>query len=166
MRWKLRNGTPVTIRPICPGDEPLMVQFHKTLSDESVHQRYFGQIELSQRIAHRRLARVCFNETGHEIALVADHRRRIGHEIIGVGRLSILEGGGVAEFAIVISDAWQGFGLGAHFLKRLVQIGREQKLKRVIGHILTDNLAMRRICGKAGFTLRREAGEWLAEILL
>ena len=31
------GGVEVTIRPIRPEDEPLMVKFHKTLSDRSVH---------------------------------------------------------------------------------------------------------------------------------
>ena len=59
--WKLRDGTPVTIRPIRPEDEPLMVAFHKTLSEESVHFRYFGSVKLEQRVAHERLTRICFN---------------------------------------------------------------------------------------------------------
>ena len=36
------GGVKVTIRPIRPEDEPLMVKFHKTLSDRSVYLRYFG----------------------------------------------------------------------------------------------------------------------------
>ena len=48
--WKLRDGTPVTIRPIRPEDEPLMVAFHKTLSEESVHLSVF-------RLAETRRAR-------------------------------------------------------------------------------------------------------------
>ena len=49
-QWKLRDGTPLTIRPIRPEDEPLMVQFHGTLSEESVHFRYFGIVELSSAL--------------------------------------------------------------------------------------------------------------------
>ena len=30
--WKLKNGTPITIRPIRPEDETLLVHFHQTLS--------------------------------------------------------------------------------------------------------------------------------------
>ena len=39
--WKLRDGTAVRIRPIRPEDEPMMVRFHKTLSDQSVRSRLF-----------------------------------------------------------------------------------------------------------------------------
>jgi acetyltransferase len=35
--WKLKDGSAVTIRPIRPEDEPLMVEFHQTLSERSVY---------------------------------------------------------------------------------------------------------------------------------
>ncbi|HEY5953876.1 MAG TPA: bifunctional acetate--CoA ligase family protein/GNAT family N-acetyltransferase [Terrimicrobiaceae bacterium] len=165
--WKLRDGTPVTIRPIRPEDEPLMVAFHKTLSEESVHFRYFGSLKLEQRVAHERLTRICFNDYDREIALVADHKSENGrHEILGVGRLSKVHGVDEAEFAIVISDQWQGKGLGTQFLKLLVKIGREEKLERIIGHILSDNRAMQRVSKKVGFGLRYDPAEenWRAEI--
>ncbi len=167
--WKLRDGTPATIRPIRPEDEPLMVAFHKTLSEESVHYRYFGALKLEERVAHERLTRICFNDYDREIALVADHKRHDGaHEILGVGRLSKTHGFEEGEFAIVISDQWQGHGLGTEFLKLLVRIGRREKLHRIFGHMLTDNIAMQRISRKAGFDLRYDAdeGEWKAEINL
>jgi ATP-grasp domain len=54
-RWNLVDGTPVTIRPIRPEDEPLMVTFHKSLSDETVHLPYFGFLGSDALIAHERL---------------------------------------------------------------------------------------------------------------
>jgi acetyltransferase len=167
--WKLRDETPVTLRPIRPEDEPLMVAFHKTLSEESVHFRYFGSVKLEQRVAHERLTRICFNDYDREIALVADHQAENGrHEILGVGRLSKVHGLNEAEFAIVISDQWQGKGLGTQFLKLLVKIGREEKLERIVGHILSDNTAMQRVSKKVGFGLRYDPAEenWRAEIAL
>ena len=49
---ELRDGTPVTIRPIRPEDEPMMVRFHESLSEESVYMRFFHMLNLTQRIAH------------------------------------------------------------------------------------------------------------------
>ena len=60
-----------TIRPIRPEDEPLMIRFHETLSDQTVYFRYFAMIRLSQRISHERLSRICFVDYDREIALVA-----------------------------------------------------------------------------------------------
>ena len=66
------GGVEVTIRPIRPEDEPLMVKFHKTLSKQSVHLRYFGLLSLERRTMHERLRRVCFIDYDREIALVAE----------------------------------------------------------------------------------------------
>src|SRR5260221_437991 len=45
--WTLLDGTPVTLRPIRPEDEPLMVKFHETLSDRSVYFRWLHMLRLS-----------------------------------------------------------------------------------------------------------------------
>ena len=72
---------------------------------------------------------------------------------MGVGRLSKLHGTSEAEFALLVSDAWHGLGLGEELLKRLVQIGRDEKLDRIVGQIMSDNQAMQHICKKIGFTV-------------
>ncbi|MCX6895607.1 MAG: GNAT family N-acetyltransferase, partial [Verrucomicrobia bacterium] len=87
---------------------------------------------------------------------------------LGVGRLSKLHGVNEAEFAVLISDEWQNLGLGTELMKRLVQVGREEKLTRIIGQILAENHAMQHVCKSVGFKLRRDedAGAWSAEIKL
>ena len=70
----MKNGTEVTLRPIRPEDEPLMVKFHQTLSDRSVYMRYFHSLSLSSRVAHDRLVRICFVDYDREMAIVADRR--------------------------------------------------------------------------------------------
>ena len=157
--WKLRNKMSVVIRPIRPEDEPAMVKFHQTLSEQSVYHRYFGVLKLSQRTAHERLTRICFNDYDRDIALLAEHRDAAGAEpqILGVCRLSKLHGINEGEFALVVSDAWQGQGLGAELLKRVVKAGREENLRRILGHILLENHAMSHLCQKVGFKVRQEA---------
>jgi acetyltransferase len=154
--WKLKNKLAVTIRPIRPEDEPMMVKFHETLSEESVYHRYFRALNLSQRITHERLTRICFNDYDREIALVAETKSTTDDEekkILGVGRLSKQHGLNEAEFALLINDHWQNEGLGHELLKRLVEIGRDEKLNRISGQILTENHAMQHICKKLGFKL-------------
>jgi acetyltransferase len=157
-RWKLSDGTPVTIRPIRPEDEPLLVAFHKTLSEESVYRRYFNQLKLDQRIAHERLMRICFNDYDREIALVAELKapKKGQNEILGVGRLSKERGLNEAEFAILVSDRWQKHGLGTELLKRLVQVGGDEKLGRITADILADNIAMQMVSKKVGFKVTRD----------
>jgi acetyltransferase len=157
--WKLKNKAPVTLRPIRPEDEPQMVKFHETLSEESVYHRYFSALNLSQRITHERLQRICFNDYDREIALVAELKPAKDDEeklILGVGRLSKQHGVNEAEFAVLISDHWQNQGLGFELLKKLIEVGRAEKLTRIVGQILTDNHAMQHICKKLGFKIVTE----------
>ena len=154
--WKLKNKAPVTIRPIRPEDEPMMVKFHETLSEESVYHRYFQALHLEQRITHERLTRICFNDYDREIALVAESNPAKDDEekkILGVGRLSKQHGANEAEFAILVNDHWQNLGLGYELLKQLIEVGRAEKLTRIVGEILAENHAMRHICKKLGFKI-------------
>jgi len=168
--WKARDGTGVMIRPIRPEDEPLMVKFHATLSEQTVYFRYFHHIDLAQRTAHDRLRRICFNDFDREIVLVAEVKDSKSGEraIVAVGRLNKVHGTNGAEFAIVVSDAWHGRGLGTQLLKMLVQIGRNEKLSRLFADILADNHGMLHVAKKVGFQLAHPAGssDWLAEITL
>jgi acetyltransferase len=152
--WKLKNRASVIIRPIKPEDEPAMVKFHETLSEESVYHRYFSGLKLSQRIAHERLTRICFNDYDREIALVAELKPMLAEDekkIIAVGRLSKLTGTNEGEFALLISDAWHRQGLGTELLRRLIEIGKVEKLSKITGQVLAENHAMHHICGKVGF---------------
>ncbi|MFW5973579.1 MAG: acetate--CoA ligase family protein, partial [Bacteroidota bacterium] len=65
--WTTAKGRRVMIRPIRPEDEPLMVDFHAGLSEESVYMRYAGAFKLSQRVAHERLARIWFIDYDREM---------------------------------------------------------------------------------------------------
>jgi acetyltransferase len=154
-QWTVRDGPPVTIRPIRPEDEPLLVRFHHELSDRSVTFRFFHPMNLSQRTAHERLIRVCFNDYDRELALVAEGKHPETQEpfILGIGRLSKVPGGRDAEFAIVISDAWQNRGLGTQLLHLLIQIARDEGVQLLYGTIMAENLEMRRVAEKLGFQM-------------
>jgi acetyltransferase len=154
--WAMVDGTSVVIRPIRPEDEPLMVKFHETLSERSVYFRYFHAMRLTQRIAHERLTRICFIDYAREIALVVYRKdpQTGEQEILGVGRLIKIHGTKDGEFALLVSDNWHHRGLGIELLKRLVNIGRDEKLTRIFGDILPDNRDMLRICDKLGFRRR------------
>ena len=154
--WRLKDGTPVTIRPIRPDDEPLMVQFHGTLSGRSVYMRYFGSMSLSTRIEHERLVRICHDSYDRGFALVADRTNPATgqHEILGVGRFCAINRE-EAEAAVLVSDRWQGRGLGTELLATVARVAREEKsFKKLSGEILRDNLATQVMFKKLEFRLR------------
>jgi acetyltransferase len=153
------DGERVRVRPIRPEDEPLMVKFHETLSEQSVYMRYFHMMKLDQRTAHERLTRICFIDYDREMALVAEHTDPATgeREIMGVARLS--RNGAdpsEAEFSVLVSDRFQRRGVGTLLVERLLEVGREEGLRRITAEILLDNRPMQLISERLGFSLHRD----------
>jgi acetyltransferase len=150
--WRMKDGTPVTLRPIRPEDEPLMAKFHEMLSDQTVYQRYLHTLKLSQRVAHERLSRLSFIDYDREMAIVAERRGPGGGgaAVIAVGRLIKLHARDRAEFALVVADQCQGQGLGEELLRRLLQFARADGVRQVVADIMRANLGMQRVCERVG----------------
>ncbi len=155
-QWETKRGDLVTIRPILPEDEPLMVKFHGRLSDQSVYLRYFQLVGLNQRTQHDRLTRICFIDYDREMALVAEQRDPYTEErrIVGLGNLGRVRGHNEGEVAAVVSDDYQGHGLGTELMRRLVQVARAEKMERVIGTTMMENKPTIAMLKRVGFQVR------------
>lgn len=161
--WQMKNGERVSIRPIRPEDEPLIVRFHQTLGDRTVYFRYLSALKLSTRIAHERLIRICFIDYTRQMALVVERANpQSGEpEIIAVGRLAkdmqaFARGRREAEFALVVSDGFQGQGLGKELLRRLIRVARDEEVETVFGEISAENAPMQAMCRGMGFQIQRD----------
>jgi acetyltransferase len=62
-----------------------------------------------------------------------------------------LDTGNEGEVAILVSDRYQKHGLGTELLRRVVQIARDQKLCRLSGELLRDNLIIQIMVKRLGF---------------
>lgn len=159
--WRMRNDQLVLIRPIRPEDEPLMVKFHESLSNQSVYFRYFNSMSFHQRVSHDRLARICFIDYEQDMALVVERKDESTGEkvILGAGRMRRISGTRDAEYAIIVSDNTQGTGLGTELLRQLIEIGRKEGLERLLADILPENQGMKKVSEKLGFKIRYEIEE-------
>jgi acetyltransferase len=75
--------------------------------------------------------------------------------ILGVARLSRLPWKDEAEFALLVSDQFQRQGLGTELLRRLLQVARRERIRRVVGFISPENQPMLQIARRLGFKLQR-----------
>jgi acetyltransferase len=153
--WNFKGELPVTLRPIRPDDEPLVVKFHEGLSEESVYLRYAHMMKLSYRTSHDRLSRICFTDYDQQMVLVAEHLNPDtgAHNILGIGRLTKLHGTEEAEFAVLVQDEYQRGGLGTQIVQQLVHVARQEGVSLLFAEILRENSAMQRICDRLGFKL-------------
>lgn len=167
--WNADDGMEFTIRPIRPEDEPMMVRFHETLSERTVQLRYFSPLNLRQRTDHERLSRIVFIDYDREMALVAERLNpKTGErEVAGVGRLTKSHASHTGEFGVIVSDKYQGKGIGRELLRRLLAIGRDEKLAVVKGFIQSSNTQMINLAKQNGFTLKEpKEGMVEAELVL
>lgn len=166
-RWTAKNGKEMVIRPIRAEDEPALVTFHETLSDRSVFMRYLQPLLLSERVAHNRLARIAHTDYDREMTLVAEDFEDGESRILGIGRLSKLHGTNDARFTLLISDKYQGLGVGTEMLRRLVSVAQEEKLDHLEAIMSADNSAMQSMVRSLGFTLSKgEEGMLKADLVL
>jgi acetyltransferase len=56
----------------------------------------------------------------------------------------------------VAIDAAQHKGLGTELYKRLIEVARESKLKKLVSVMLPENREMRALCVKLGFKMESE----------
>jgi acetyltransferase len=154
--FTIQTGEEVLIRAIRPEDEPLMASFNRTISPYSIYLRYFHPVSPTQLVSHDQLAALCFVDYDRELALVAEKKNGSnGVEIVGMGQLTKLQGTNEGEFALLINDQYQRTGLGTELLSRLLDIGREEGLDKVVAEILPENEGMRRVCTKLGFSFSK-----------
>lgn len=155
MPYETRTGRQMTIRPIRPEDEPLMVKFHESLSNRTVVLRYARPVELRERVEHERLSRISFIDYDREMVLVVEDTDEFtgDKEIAAVGRVNKIYGTSDGEFAIIVVDRYQRQGIGTDLMMKLADVARAEGLERMIGYITPDNEHMRAVCKRMGFEL-------------
>lgn len=154
-KWVNEEGNEYLFRPIRPEDEPLMVAFHETLSERTVQLRYFTPMNLRQRTSHERLSRIVFIDYDREMALVAvrTNPKTQEQEVAAAGRLTKSHRANEAEFAIIVSDRFQGQGLGKEMMQRLIHIAKQEHVATLTGTILAENAGMLALTRQLGFVL-------------
>jgi acetyltransferase len=155
--WTMNDGIVNTCRPIRPEDEPLMAEFHKTLSQRSVYQRFFLMDSLDERVAHERLLRQCFIDYDKEVALVAERTdpQTGRREILGVGRLKRQLTPTDGELAVIVGDRYQARGIGTELVRRLVEVARREGIRRISALTLSENAAMLALARRLHFAIVR-----------
>jgi acetyltransferase len=133
----------------------MMVKFHATLSDRSVYLRYLQPMVLQERVVHDRLSHICHCDYDREIALVTEGKDDKDETVImGVVRLSKLHGTEEARLSILISDHYQGMGLGSELICRALNIAKDEHLKGLTAVLTDDNQAMKHVMEKLGFCVK------------
>jgi len=148
-------GIDIFVRPIRPEDAPLLIELFESLSPRSVYRRFFTPMK---RLPHSMLARFTQIDYDRHIALVALPESETKETMLGVARVIIGRSLKEAEFSIVVSDPWQGKGIGAALLQRCLSIAKERGIETVMGTVLAENTQMLALGKKMGFKIKKVSG--------
>ena len=139
----LNDGTAVVLRTITPDDAPLIREGIAKLSAESRYLRFFSPAPVLPDAVVRRLADV----DGHDhIAWGAICSECPGRPPIGaVHAVRYRHDGPVGEFSVAVLDEFQGRGLARMMAAALLVQCRAEGLEVLDVHILSENLAAKRL---------------------
>jgi acetyltransferase len=148
--WLLKNGQEVMLRPIKPEDEPMWLEMFQSFSEESIRYRFF---QMLKDTPHEVRVRYCNVDYDREIAIVAEIVENGKRKILGVSRFSIEPDEKSGEMAFIVSDYWQGLGLGTKMVDYTLDIAKEKGIESVYAIMLQDNYRALSLTKKMGFKI-------------
>jgi acetyltransferase len=151
-QWLSPEGIAVTIRPIRASDLELERAFVNQLTPATAYQRLFSPRSLTEAEL-RRFTNIDYER---DMAVIATISQSGSERQIGVARYIREPHTRNAEFAIVLSDDWQGRGLGSVLLRSLMDAARTSGIACLEGAVLSENAPMIALAKKSGFAVHRD----------
>ena len=153
---ELRDGTPVTIRPIRPQDSGMEQEFVRHLSDDSRYFRFMGAL---RELPEKKLKSFTNIDYEQHMAFIATILQEGAELEIGAARYVATDQRGHCEFSIVVDDVWQGSGVAGMLMDSLRQAACECGFKTMEGIVLATNQKMLRFARRLGFRRYHRPGE-------
>ncbi|GAB6144493.1 acetyl-CoA hydrolase/transferase C-terminal domain-containing protein [Desulfocicer niacini] len=143
VKHTFKNELEVLFRAIKPSDEENMRRLFYHFSHESVYYRYFTRIKAMPHARMQEYVNIDYSKT---LSIVGETKNG---RIIAEARFVILEAQEThPEFAIIVDENHQNFGIATFICKLLMRLGKERRLKGFKGYILSRNTKILRVIQK------------------
>jgi acetyltransferase len=140
----------VTVRPACPEDAGRIGAYIRGLSFASRYTRFLGPVnELTPTDLHR----MTHGNDAAPPALIVEAGEGDSRTVIGEARYAL--DGIACEFALSVSDAWRGGGVGALLLGIIEERAKLWGAHYLVGDVLRSNQPMLALARKLGFAVTR-----------
>jgi acetyltransferase len=150
---QLNDGTDIVVRPIRPEDAEIEARFVRELSPEA---KYFRFMNSLQELSQEMLVRFTQIDYHNEMALIAVCNSDGVEEQVGVARYTTNLDKKSCEFALAVSDAWAGRGIGHHLMKNLMEVARDRDLEKMEGQVLSNNHRMLQLMQNLNFKISND----------
>jgi RimJ/RimL family protein N-acetyltransferase len=163
---RLRNGTPVLIRPVRADDRERIISAFRKLEPETIYTRFFSA---KKHLSETDLARIEASDFVRSLALVATLADGDDELIIGGGAYTVLDRPGApltAELSFTVEEDYHGQGLSGLFMRLLTQIGRARGIRRFEAEVLAGNTPMLRVFQRSGLPQQRHAEDGVVRVVM
>ena len=157
----LRSGARVRLRPIRSDDAPRLVSLYGRLSADTAYRRFFTRMRTLPPELARHLANV---DHQRRLAVVAEPCEGQVPVVVGVAGSEPTDNPTTAEVALVVEDAWQGFGLGAILLEEILCAAERHGICEFRADVLTSNDRMLRLLAHHADVTRRTTRQRVTEL--
>ena len=150
-------GTELLVRPIRPQDAGRMKAFYAKATPADLRLRFFMA---RREVPQSELARYSQIDYEREMTFIAlaPPDASGAQKMVGEVRAVCDPDNRRAEFAIQLASAWQGKGLGALLMDKLVRYLRGRGTQEIAGQCLAENTAMAALARRAGFEVVADSG--------
>jgi acetyltransferase len=152
--WHATNGTECRFRPIRPDDAERERAFILGLSEQSRYNRMMGSI---REPAASLIERFVHPDYRQNMAFVALIGRGSAERIVAIARYAGQAPETRCEFAVAVTDASQGIGLGKALMNVLIDYARQVGMHELYGLVFPSNQRMLALARSLGMTQRRYA---------
>ena len=153
------DGTRLAMRPVRPEDADMERAFVESLSEQTRYFRFFYRLHQLTPAMLVRFTQVDYDRELALLALAPDPGSATGEKIVGISRYIANFDGESAEFAVVVTDAWQGRGIGRMLMARIIECARKRGLQRLEGVVLRANRGMLEFSKQLGFVMHEDPDE-------
>jgi acetyltransferase len=148
------------IRPLRPGEDGLVRELDARLSRRTRYLRFLSPMPSLPESILRLLSCVDYRR---RLSLLAEHETGDAHEVVALCSFGAIDQVS-AEVALVVSDDWQGQGIGTVLAERVLQAAEARGFGRFVVHVLTDNTVMRRLLRRVGHVVSSRTQAGVAEV--
>ena len=140
----LNDGSVVEVRNATPEDKPLIQEFVKSLSPESLKLRFLKDVSFEEAVERLLPAE------GRGVLIALRNNRIVGHaafEQIDEDKASI---------HLIIADDFQGKGMGTLLTGSIIEFARMNGINEIHASVSEGNYRMLRVLEKLGFPIKLE----------
>jgi acetyltransferase len=142
----LSNGKRVRIRILRRGEDGPIRELWPHLSQRT---RYLRFLSFMSSLPDSLVGRLISSDDSRTMAFVAEHEADSGAIVVGLANLGAVDDVSV-EVGLVVRDDWQRQHVGTELARTMMAAAERRGFRRFVGHVLDENIAMRRLLKSIG----------------